>query len=118
MWIVSEDTEKVNPQTLDALNASGVKYRYLHGPSKMNLLQGKYRVKGASERNRALDFLVETYKNRDHSGVVYFADDDNTYDGRLFEEIRGMEGQAGFLPVGFVSKRKAIDFVHPMSLMN
>ena len=105
MWIVSEDAEKANPQTLDALNSSGVKYRYLHGPSKINLIQGKYKVKGASERNRALDFLVENYQNKDKSGVVYFADDDNTYDSRLFEEIRGMEGQAGFLPVGLVSKR-------------
>ena len=39
--------------------------------------------KGVSNRNGALEWIV---KNT-NSGVFYFADDDNTYDLRLFEEV-------------------------------
>jgi beta-1,3-glucuronyltransferase len=38
--------------------------------------------RGVSNRNRGLQWLRANAK----SGVFYFADDDNTYDIRLFEE--------------------------------
>ena len=39
--------------------------------------------RGVSNRNRGLEWLRINTK----SGVFYFADDDNTYDVRLFEEV-------------------------------
>jgi beta-1,3-glucuronyltransferase len=39
--------------------------------------------RGVSNRNRGLEWLRANAK----SGVFYFADDDNTYDIRLFEEV-------------------------------
>ena len=39
--------------------------------------------KGVSNRNGGLAWV----KARARDGVVYFADDDNTYDIRLFEEV-------------------------------
>jgi beta-1,3-glucuronyltransferase len=39
--------------------------------------------RGVSNRNRGLEWLRANAKD----GVFYFADDDNTYDIRLFEEV-------------------------------
>ena len=41
--------------------------------------------RGVLQRNAGLTWLRANNKT---NGVVYFADDDNTYDVRLFEEVR------------------------------
>ena len=47
------------------------------------------RPKGVSNRVAGLDWIYNYTKSiKDTSGVLYFADDDNTYDIRLFEEVR------------------------------
>jgi beta-1,3-glucuronyltransferase len=45
----------------------------------------KVKARGVSNRNRGLQWIREN--NVDPDGVIYFADDDNTYDLRLFEEV-------------------------------
>lgn len=50
-------------------------------PDKYKKLKTKPR--GVSNRNAALKWIRENRK----SGVLYFADDDNTYDIQLFEEV-------------------------------
>ena len=43
---------------------------------------------GVENRNRALDWILkEVEQTGDDSGVIYFADDDNTYDLRIFEQV-------------------------------
>ena len=45
--------------------------------------------KGVANRNKGLHWIYHYTQNiGDTSGVLYFADDDNTYDIRLFEEVR------------------------------
>jgi len=45
--------------------------------------KSKFKPRGVANRNAALGWL----RNNAKSGVLYFADDDNTYDIRLFEEV-------------------------------
>lgn len=56
--------------------------------------------RGVFNRRAALDW-IRTYA--EPSGVIYFADDDNSYDVRIFEEIRQTRVVAVF-PVGLVLK--------------
>ena len=47
---------------------------------------GKF-PKGVSNRNAGLEYVLKhVNETADNSGVIYFADDDNTYDPQLFEE--------------------------------
>ncbi len=54
----------------------------------------KYRIKkgphpsGVENRNNALEWILKKVKETgDDSGVFFFADDDNTYDLRIFEQV-------------------------------
>ena len=48
---------------------------------------GKF-PKGVSNRNAGLEYVLKhVNETADNSGVIYFADDDNTYDPQLFEEV-------------------------------
>lgn len=42
-----------------------------------------FKPRGVSNRNAAMKFIRENVK----SGVFYFADDDNSYDIRLFDQV-------------------------------
>ncbi|KAL3096759.1 hypothetical protein niasHT_029643 [Heterodera trifolii] len=56
--------------------------------------------KGVLQRNAALLWLRKNVAHQ-HVGAVYFGDDDNTYDWRLFDEIRLVQ-RVGTWPVGIV----------------
>ena len=44
--------------------------------------------RGVSNRNAGLEFVLRHVQTTgDTSGVIYFADDDNTYSSKLFEEV-------------------------------
>lgn len=44
-----------------------------------------YKPRGVSSRNRALQWIFE---NGSSDAVFYFADDDNTYNVKLFDEVK------------------------------
>lgn len=46
------------------------------------------KARGVEQRNIAIKWLRDNININKTNGVVYFADDDNTYDIRLFEEVR------------------------------
>ena len=51
-------------------------------PNEPNWLRNR----GVEQRNLAIDWLRQ-HCDSETSGVVYFGDDDNTYDLQLFEEV-------------------------------
>ncbi|KAL5109356.1 Galactosylgalactosylxylosylprotein 3-beta-glucuronosyltransferase 1 [Taenia crassiceps] len=64
-----------------------------------------YHIKGSNQRNAGMQWLRENIVKGKQRGVVYFADDDNTYDPRIFAEMRDLQQQEGTLlsQVGFKS---------------
>ena len=56
--------------------------------------------RGVSARRAAIDWLQ---KNAEANSVLYFLDDDNTIDARLFEQIRTTR-KVSMFPVGLVTQ--------------
>lgn len=56
--------------------------------------------RGVEQRNRAL-LWIQNQLSGVKEGVVYFGDDDNTYDLKIFGEMRKVKN-AGVWPVGIV----------------
>jgi len=98
-WIVVEDSATKSKVIAALLQRYGIPHTHLNAqmPDKYKRLRTKPR--GVSNRNAALTWLRQ---NR-NSGVLYFADDDNTYDIRLFEEMRYTK-KVSMWPVGLVTK--------------
>ncbi|XP_070000996.1 galactosylgalactosylxylosylprotein 3-beta-glucuronosyltransferase P isoform X2 [Penaeus vannamei] len=100
-WIVAEDTNSTNQHVLRLLEHLGMPYTYLTTP-----MPHKYRVKvgskpkGVANRNGGLEWV----RKHATSGVIYFADDDNTYDIRVFEEMRYTK-RVSMFPVGLVTSK-------------
>ncbi|XP_063612584.1 galactosylgalactosylxylosylprotein 3-beta-glucuronosyltransferase P-like, partial [Penaeus indicus] len=112
-WIVGDDRRTVNQRVLDLLEFLGIPYTYLLTPmpeiyrnpavSVNDRRKGwakrarKHLPRGVANRMAGLDWV----KQHASSGVVYFADDDNTYDTRLFEEMRYTK-RVSMWPVGLM----------------
>nr|XP_027205818.1 galactosylgalactosylxylosylprotein 3-beta-glucuronosyltransferase 1-like [Dermatophagoides pteronyssinus] len=100
-WIVVEDAHNSSRSVEDLLRRSNVPYVHLLGPRPPTHLD-KRSGRGVSNRLRAFEWLRENYSNTTQKGVIYFADDDNAYDVRLFDEIRSTNIVSMF-PVGLIS---------------
>jgi len=85
MWLVIEDAEALSPQVAALLRRSGVRYVHMIAPMPKDQQKKKVKARGVSNRNKGLQWIRENYV--DTRGVVYFGDDDNTYDLRLFDEV-------------------------------
>ncbi|XP_070519412.1 galactosylgalactosylxylosylprotein 3-beta-glucuronosyltransferase I isoform X2 [Cardiocondyla obscurior] len=104
-WIVVEDAPQKTTLVTHFLETSGLFYTHLFAATPPNYKLGKNdpnwkKPRGVEQRNAALRWLRENLKPTD-KGVVYFADDDNTYSLRLFSEI-GKVQKVGVWPVGLV----------------
>jgi len=100
VWIVAEDASKPTEAVLEYLRRSGLCWVYLRAQMPAQFLKVKNKPRGVANRNAALAWLRQHARS---GGALYFADDDNAYDRRLFEEIRHTRRVAMF-PVGLVTK--------------
>ncbi|CAL8327105.1 unnamed protein product [Lota lota] len=109
-WVLVEDSPHKTPLVASLLANSGLAYTHLHTatPKERKLQDGDpswLKPRGAEQRNEGLRWLREdrgAQQGADsQQGVVYFADDDNTYSIQLFEEMRGTQ-RVSVWPVGLV----------------
>ena len=90
-WIVVEDSEHKTHLVANFLQNSGLNYTHLSIATPKPYKLGKddpswLKPRGVEQRNVGLDWIIENTGAED-TGVVYFADDDNTYSLKLFEEV-------------------------------
>ncbi|CAB3373146.1 Hypothetical predicted protein [Cloeon dipterum] len=113
-WVVVEDADKPTKLVTNLLESSGLSYTHLHAhtpPAQKLKAKDPHWTKprGVLQRNTALEWLrsdgplqvAPLDPEGIPKGVVYFADDDNSYSVRLFEEMRNVRG-VGVWPVGLV----------------
>lgn len=117
-WIVADDSESCNPlldklmdnfgeYNVQFLNVSlkllsifypGIPYVHLSSPMPFLYRSHKSIPRGVSNRRAALSWIKN---NNVKDGVLYFGDDDNTFDLRLFSEIR-FTNRVSMFPVGLI----------------
>lgn len=93
-WIVVEDSPRRTPLVSKLLRSSGLNHTHLNVETPRahrvrREARGSRVPRGTVQRNLGLRWLRENLGHRTRrQGVVYFADDDNTYSLELFEEVR------------------------------
>lgn len=88
MWILVEDSNKTTQLVTELLNKCPVTTVHLSAitTSYVSRLRGGGGHRGVEQRNAGLTWIRNNVAS-DTKGVVYFGDDDNAYDIRLFEEV-------------------------------
>ncbi|KAI1720026.1 glycosyltransferase family 43 domain-containing protein [Ditylenchus destructor] len=104
-WIIVEDAARPSPFIDEILKRSKLNSVHLVAltPPEMKLQQKDPKWKkprGVEQRNVALRWIRTNFATH-QKGVVYFGDDDNTYDWTLFDEMRTVN-RVGVWPVGIV----------------
>lgn len=107
-WIVVEDSNRPSKFIGELLKQKGfMRFVHLSVPTpfkyRRNETQPDWKYpKGINQRNLGLEWLRTNFASFKR-GVVYFGDDDNTYDWRLFDEMRTIQ-RIGVWPVGLVGE--------------
>ena len=109
-WVIVEDTDTCCSSTVRSL-LHRLGLPFAHVIAKTNPPKGAPGHRGVDQRNHALELVESSVQDQGQrlmttsnmtssmTGVVYFGDDDNTYDLRLFPALRETK-TVGMLPVG------------------
>uniref|UniRef100_A0A2C9K0T6 Galactosylgalactosylxylosylprotein 3-beta-glucuronosyltransferase n=1 Tax=Biomphalaria glabrata TaxID=6526 RepID=A0A2C9K0T6_BIOGL len=105
-WIVIEDSPEKTVLVQNFLNRTRIHstHLYVATPSEYKMKRTDphwLKPRGVLQRNAALDWLREN-TSPDDDGVVYFADDDNTYSLQIFKEMRNTT-KVSIWPVGLAA---------------
>ena len=88
-WIIVEDNFEKSDKIKLFLKQSKIPHVHLleETPKEMQINPGeRFKPKGVIQRNKALSWIRENVKEN-QKGVVFFGDDDNTYDIELFNQV-------------------------------
>ncbi|XP_044254608.1 galactosylgalactosylxylosylprotein 3-beta-glucuronosyltransferase I [Tribolium madens] len=105
-WVVVEDSDTKTDLVRALLADSGLNFTHLNAKTPpFEQLKDKdprwTRHRGVEQRNAALNWLRQNLKIGKDKGVVYFMDDDNTYNVKVFQEMNKIK-RVGVWPVGLV----------------
>ena len=102
-WIVVDDSTIENLKLRELLESCNVPFAFFCAVTPRERADGKRFGRGVHNRNAALAWIRREAKSvsGDRASIVYFADDDNAYDIRLFEEIRRTK-KVSMFPVGCI----------------
>lgn len=100
-WLLIEDAVSRAKHVTTLLQKSGIRYQHMTAPmpEKFKRKRKGPKPRGVSNRNKGLQWIRENARD----GVLYFADDDNTYDLEIFDQIRYTK-KVSMFPVGLVTK--------------
>ena len=101
-WIIVEDAKNKTDLTTRFLQKCGVEYTHLSIPTPE---EGDQNYKGRVQRNLGLQWLRDNAGGSPVNGVIFIADDDNSYSPRLFDRMRDTK-RVSVWPVGFVGGLK------------
>ena len=88
IWIVVEDSDHKSDLVKNVLERCQVSSVHLNAVTPHHYKTASWKPRGVVQRNAGLQWIREHHTTEDCNGVVYFADDDNKYDLRLFVEVR------------------------------
>ena len=93
VWIIIEDAPRPTNLVTQLLKRCRVKTVHLtvHTSPAYRVRKGaaaKSKPRGVEQRNAGLRWLRDHHTAESCNGVLYFGDDDNKYDLRLFEDVR------------------------------
>lgn len=98
-WLIVEDADSRTESVTRLLRQIDVPFIHLTAPMPAKYRKLKVKPRGVSNRNRGLQWI----RANATEGVLYFADDDNTYNLEIFEQMRHIQ-KVGMWPVGLISK--------------
>ncbi|XP_064556909.1 galactosylgalactosylxylosylprotein 3-beta-glucuronosyltransferase S isoform X2 [Drosophila montana] len=99
-WLVANDQERCDTFLDTLLSGFGIPYAHMASPMPSEFRKSKPAPRGVANRRAALQWL---HQQNITNGVLYFGDDDNTYDLRLFSEIRQTQ-RVSMFPVGLIAE--------------
>ncbi|XP_011194895.1 galactosylgalactosylxylosylprotein 3-beta-glucuronosyltransferase S [Zeugodacus cucurbitae] len=99
-WILANDHYACNAYLDGLLRKIGLPFTHLASPMPESYRKKKPMPRGVANRRAAMQWLRQRNIT---NGILYFGDDDNTYDLRLFSEIRDTQ-RVSMLPVGLIEE--------------
>ena len=112
VWIIAEDSKSCSSVVSNTLlrHKERIPYVHLTSPMPQRYIHEYLKPKGVSGRNAGVKWILD-HEWKLSPGVIYFGDDDNTYDLSLFEEIRWTK-KVSMFPVAFTGDD---DFSSPVT---
>lgn len=96
-WIVADDNQACNVMVAKLLKKFGIPFTHIASPMPEVYRKANIVPRGVANRRAAINWI----RKHAQKGVVYFGDDDNTFDLKLFEEIRDTK-KVSMFPVGLI----------------